>query len=204
MSKQDRQGARTPADLERKYQFGKQFSEIMGLIDDAREAAYEIDSSLSSKIVEMYTSLTRTAEKIVFDAMKSYTQTSELEDLAVTLRSELTAAADGIKGLVSASEERISKVDEDLQNKYNLITKYFTFDINGLLIGALDEDGNPSPNKVIIDNDEITIMVGTNEVQKFDANGNAKIPSLNVDTMMNVLGLKITEDDTHINCDYVG
>ena len=41
MSKQDRQGARTPADLERKYQFGKSFTEIMGIATDARIYAEE-------------------------------------------------------------------------------------------------------------------------------------------------------------------
>lgn len=41
MSKQDRQGARTPADLERKYNFGENFAEIMGIATDARTTAEE-------------------------------------------------------------------------------------------------------------------------------------------------------------------
>ena len=41
MSKQDRQGARTVPDLERKYNFGKTFSEVMGVASDARTAADE-------------------------------------------------------------------------------------------------------------------------------------------------------------------
>lgn len=39
MSKQDRQGVRTPADLEMKYNFGKSFAEVMGIANDARDAA---------------------------------------------------------------------------------------------------------------------------------------------------------------------
>ena len=39
MSKQDRQGARTASDLERKYNFGETFAEVMGLADDAKRAA---------------------------------------------------------------------------------------------------------------------------------------------------------------------
>jgi hypothetical protein len=39
MSKQDRHGARTTADLERKYNFGKSFAEVMGLANDARRSA---------------------------------------------------------------------------------------------------------------------------------------------------------------------
>lgn len=41
MSKQDRQGARTASDLERKYNFGETFAEVMGLADDAKRAAEE-------------------------------------------------------------------------------------------------------------------------------------------------------------------
>jgi hypothetical protein len=37
--KQDRQGARTPADLERRYNFGKSFAELRGIATDARTHA---------------------------------------------------------------------------------------------------------------------------------------------------------------------
>ena len=40
-AKQDRQGARTPADLERRYNFGQSFAEVMGLANDARKSAEE-------------------------------------------------------------------------------------------------------------------------------------------------------------------
>ncbi len=39
MSKQDRVYTRTASDLERKYQFGKTFAEIMGIATDAQDAA---------------------------------------------------------------------------------------------------------------------------------------------------------------------
>lgn len=39
MSKQDRQGVRTPADVERKYNFGQSFSEVFSIANDARTAA---------------------------------------------------------------------------------------------------------------------------------------------------------------------
>ena len=204
MSKQDGVAVRTAADLERKYQFGKQFSEIMGLANDARDAAYEVESSLRNEILEQSTSLTRDTEAILLTALKSYTTTSELESLARTLRTEFEASADGIRGRVSSVEDSVKKVDGDLQAKYNLITKYFTFDINGLLIGAVDADGNPSPNKVVIDNDDITIMVNNTPILELKADGTGVIPTLTVSKQLKVCGLNTTEDDTHINCDYVG
>lgn len=40
-SKQDRQGARTAADLERRYRFGKTFKEFMGAVEDVERDAQE-------------------------------------------------------------------------------------------------------------------------------------------------------------------
>ena len=48
VSKQDRVGARTAADLERKYGFGKQFAEIMGVATDARDAAVQAGSAVGN------------------------------------------------------------------------------------------------------------------------------------------------------------
>lgn len=208
MSKQDGVAVRTAADLERKYQFGKQFSELMGLANDAREAAYKVESDLRNEILEQSTTLTRNTEHIVMTALKSYVGTGDLEEFKKTLETEFGVWAEGIYGQVKATNDSINAVNEDLQNKFNVLSKYFTFTINGLEIGAtyIDENGNEktSPNHVIIDNDEITIMVGSNEVIRFDADGNARIPSLKVEESMSVVGLSVTEDDTHINCAYIG
>lgn len=48
MSKQDRQGARTVADLERRYSFGKRFSEVIGVATDAREMAEDVNESFEN------------------------------------------------------------------------------------------------------------------------------------------------------------
>lgn len=64
--KQDRVGARTPADLERKYKF-KSFSEVMGVADDARAKAEnasqevaKLDKSLNAE--EVFNRLTNNGE----------------------------------------------------------------------------------------------------------------------------------------------
>ena len=41
MSKQDRQGPRTPSDLEQRYLFERRFAEVMGVATDARDRAEE-------------------------------------------------------------------------------------------------------------------------------------------------------------------
>ena len=204
MSKQDGVAIRSASDLERKYQFGKQFEEVIGLVNDAREAAYKVESNLQNEILEQATSLTRDTESMIVTALKSYTTTSDLEELAKKLRAEFEVSAEQIRGQVSAVEDSVKNVDGDLQSKYNLITKYFTFDINGLLIGAVDEAGNPSPNKVVIDNDDITIMVNNTPILELKADGTGVIPILTISKQLKLCGLVTSEDDTHINCSYVG
>ena len=54
MSKQDRQGARTASDLERKYSFGKSFAEVFGIADEAKRTADEAKET-SSKPAEKLT-----------------------------------------------------------------------------------------------------------------------------------------------------
>lgn len=62
--KQDRVAPRTAADIERKYNFGKKFSEVLGLIDETRDKVDSVESSLRDEIKETATSLSRDAEKI--------------------------------------------------------------------------------------------------------------------------------------------
>lgn len=168
------------------------------------KTAYATKNELISESNQRSSAISASENGIMAQVENTYTKQTTVEDLEKTLRGRITLTESSFSGQFSDMEKKIQDVNGDLQSKYNLITKYFTFDINGLLIGALDKDGNPSPNKVIIDNDEIKIMVGGVAVQKFDAEGNAVIPMLTVEDMLSVLGLKMTEDETHINCEYVG
>ena len=154
---------------------------------------------VANRVTTQSTQIVNTATEVVLKALETYAEKSDLENLKKELLAELKVTADGIKGTVSGIETSISDVDGDLQEKYSKITKYFDFTTDGLTIG---QDG--SKNSVVIDNDEISIKVNNNAVQKFDANGNAKIPNLTVEKELKMLGLLWTEDETHINCDYVG
>lgn len=145
------------------------------------------------------TQAVNTSTEILFKALESYVETSNLEAFKSTLESEFKQWAGGIEGRVTATETKIQNVDGDLQEKFNTITKYFTFDINGLTIGQVD-----NPNKVVIDNDQIGILVNNIPVQEFKADGTSLIPILNITKTLNLLGMLFEEDETHINVDYVG
>lgn len=156
-------------------------------------------TEVRNQMVIQSTELINTCNQILLSALESYVETSDFAEFKRTLQTELEVWAGGIAGRVTATEESIKNVDGDLQEKFNTITKYFTFDINGLTIGQVD-----NPNKVVIDNDEISILVNNIPVQEFKADGTALIPILKISQMLNLLGLQITEDATNINCDYVG
>lgn len=156
-------------------------------------------TEVKNQMVIQSTQIINTCNQILLSALESYVETSNFEEFKRTLQTEFEVWAGGIAGRVTATEESIKNVDGDLQEKFNTITKYFTFDINGLTIGQVD-----NPNKVIIDNDDISIMVNGVPVQEFKADGTALIPILKITQMLNLLGLQISEDETNINCDYVG
>lgn len=48
MNKQDRQGARTPAQLEYRYNFGKTFAEVFGLVEEAQQTADKAKAEIDS------------------------------------------------------------------------------------------------------------------------------------------------------------
>lgn len=64
--KQDRSAARTAADIERKYSFGKKFSEILGLIDESRDKVDSVESGLRDEITKTATELRRDTESLEF------------------------------------------------------------------------------------------------------------------------------------------
>jgi len=63
-NKQDRVAPRTAADIERKYNFGKKFSEILGLIDDSRKDVDSAKSELRDEITKTATELSRDTEAV--------------------------------------------------------------------------------------------------------------------------------------------
>lgn len=162
----------------------------------------DVDDELADirqTVTEQYTTLFNDCQSIILSAVESKMESSAFESFKETLQAELQILSDGISGSVSAVTETLNTVNNDLQSKITEITKYFTFDIDGLTIGQVD-----NPNKVVIDNDQISILVNNVPVVDFKADGTALIPSLKVTSMFNCLGLQITEDENTINCDYVG
>lgn len=163
------------------------------------ESNYVSNNTLLTESRKTSSLISQSESGIMASVEESYTKKSAFEEQTRITKSEMSALSDSFNLSFSQIDERVNKVDGDLQSKYNEITKYFTFDLNGLTIGEVD-----SPYKIVIDNDDFTIWSGGIIVQEFKADGNSLIPSLTVTKMFNLLGLQMAEDETHINCDYVG
>lgn len=157
-------------------------------------------SEVQNIVTSQSSSLVTTCEEIILSAMEDYVETGNFTSFKETVESQLKILSDEISGSITEITEQIVNVNGDLQSKFNQITKYFAFDINGLTIGQIE-----NPNKVVIDNDTISILVNDMVVQSFDSNGQALIPEVNITKKMNLLGYLIEEDeDGNVNCEYVG
>lgn len=168
------------------------------------EKHFVTNNQLISESRNLASLINQADESILLEISEQYTKKTSLEEYEKYIASQLELLSDRMDYRVTETEKRVSSIDGDLQSKFNLITKYFTFDINGLQIGAVDSDGKESPNKVIIDNDNVTILANGIIVQEFKSDGTALIPILKITQMLDLLGLRTTEDATHINCDYLG
>lgn len=159
MSKQDRQGVRTAVDLERKYNLGglgKEFAELMGVSLDARESVDRVESELSDEIEQQVTSLTRNTERIIMAALESYLKTSDHEEFAQTVQSELTVLAEQITMNFTTTTEQVTNINGDLQTVIEELQKHFEFSADGLTIKA-----GENAMTLVLDNDMI----------KFEQNG---------------------------------
>lgn len=102
--KHDRTAPRKVEDLERKYNFGKKFAEILGLIDESRDKMDSVESGLRNEIKETSTSLSRDTEKLVFEA------TETIKEDGVTKVQTTTGFRFDADGL------NISKSGEEMEN----------------------------------------------------------------------------------------
>ena len=132
-AKQDRSAPRTVADIERKYNFGKSFAEIMGLIDDTRDEVDSAYSELQNEITEQSTSLQRTAEEIVAKAVTKEEIADvygDIDELKTEVETRMTSEA-----VTIAIREELENGVESVDTKTG-----YRFDKDGLSISKTGEE----------------------------------------------------------------
>ena len=127
-AKQDRVAPRTTADLERKYNFGEKFSEILGLVDDTRKDVDSTSSELRDKITQQSTAISRNTEQIVMEAKKTTERFEDIDGSISTLNSQVSQqlTSDGLS----------LAIKKELINGVNSVctTTGYTFNDKGLTI----------------------------------------------------------------------
>lgn len=197
---------KTLSDLqaEREETFANTVQTLQNAQNDLKKyVANEVEASskeLKEIVVVQNTTMTNDFEQILFNALQSYTETGDFEAYQNIVSSQLALLAEQMTLQFTETTKHIEDVNGALQEQLNTVTKYFTFDIDGLSIGQVD-----NPNRVVIDNDEISILVNGVTVQKFDAQGQALIPELHITNKLNLFGYVIEEDSKgNVNCAYAG
>lgn len=127
--KQDRTGVRTPAQLEQKYNFGKTFADMLGLINDSRDKADKAISGLQDEITQTSTELSRTSEAVNVQASR----VTELADDVGTLSNKVEMKLD--------ANAVVMKVKEALENGVDRVETEsgYRFDADGLTISKSGE-----------------------------------------------------------------
>ena len=125
-AKQDRVAPRTATDLERKYNFGERFSEILGLIDDTRKDVESTSTELRDEILEQSTAIRRDTEQIVMEATKTV-ETSVNESIS-TLTKQVEAKMSADEVSLAIKTELIDGVDSVKT------TTGYTFDSEGMTV----------------------------------------------------------------------
>lgn len=163
--KGDRGYARTSQDLERKYSFGKTFSDMLGLINDSRDKVDEVESSLRSEIMEQFTTLRRDTEQIVMAA----TETVKTE-----LGESITGVSDSVSELSSQVEMKLDAeavniaIQQELANGVDRVVTQtgYEFGSDGLKISSAgDEMSN------LIDNTGMYVKRNGDEILTANNNG---------------------------------
>lgn len=165
-------------------------------IDDAMD---ELGDTLQQSITDQSTNIMSNCEHIILEALTSYTKTNDFNTFKETLAAQLKLLSDQMTLNFTKTTQEISNVNKELQDKFNTITKYFKFDINGLTIGQTE-----SPYKVIIDNDRYSMTVNDVEVM-WIANGKVYTPEIEVTKGFKMFGYTIDQDENgNVNMEYTG
>lgn len=133
-TKQDRVAPRTVPDLERKYNWGKKFSEILGLIDDTRKYVDSTSSELRSEIKNQSTAISRNTEQIVMEAQKTTDRFDGIDGSISTLTEQAETKMTAEEVSIAIKEELIDGVDS-----VRTITG-FTFDDEGLMVSKSNSE----------------------------------------------------------------
>lgn len=179
-----------------KFEKGNKPTDWTQAPEDVDSKIDETANDIHEVISEQYSTITSDYKSVIASVLESYTSIDDFESYKETVSSELALLADQLSLKFTETTEQLNEVNGELQSQLNTITAYFTFDVDGMVIGKVE-----NPNKVSIANDIIRISSHDETVQEFDASGNALTPRLRVTKTFELLGYLIDIDKRgNVNC----
>ncbi len=96
-NKQDRQGVRTPADVERKYllTLEETFAEVLGIATDARLYAIKTDERLSDEVARLNVAITKMEDRIVLSVADTYATNESVTSQITLAKGEILSSVEG-------------------------------------------------------------------------------------------------------------
>lgn len=175
--------------------------------DDVEEEIGDIGDS----VIRLESSIEKTAGAIVIEALSDYVRYDDVENEDGTVTGGFNSVVEALRAAITAADGRVTtevanrtEANDGIQQQITEIRNRMDFDESGLIFRSF-VDGVESPYRIKITNDEMIFYNGKTEVQRFDAQGNAKIPSLVVDNSMRLGGFALTTDSSgNLNLDWIG
>lgn len=182
-----------------KWEKGNKSTDWTPAPEDVEAVIDDKANELSVSITEQTANVLATAESIILEALTSYTKSNDFVSFQETVSSQLTLLSNEMTLQFEQKTDQINAMNETLNSRINEITKYFTFDINGITIGQSN-----SPYKVIIDNDRYSMTVNDVEVM-WIADGKVYTPEIEITKSFKLFGYEIDQDSSgNVNCGYIG
>ena len=155
------------------------------------------DDTIANQVGDSLEVLRGTVLTVIEDANQFKAEVASLDN---DRKGEIELLRNEFSVKITDTQASMEDINASLQEQLNMITKYFTFDVNGLTIGQI---GNP--NKIVIDNDSLEIRVNDKAVQRFTSDGKSLIPELTTTDKFHLIGYDIEKDENgNLNCGYVG
>ena len=163
-------------------------------------ASTKSTDDLHAEIIEQTTQAILEADRMLVTALEKYVKTDDYGTFKETTLMMLEALSEKLTLSFTQAQEATDAVNADLQSKFNEITTYFTFDINGLIIGKTD-----NPYKMVLTNERYSMTVNDAEVMYIDAKTKmAYFPQLTVKDTFVLCGYKFEIKDGVMDIDWIG
>lgn len=178
------------------WKIGQFKLEVGNKATDWTPAPEDVDEKLTNEINNAYTNFTKTASDIMFEAVKEYVKTSDLEAFRQEISTQFTQTAESIEMTFNKVTQRLEDLSDDTDGEFAEIKSYIRFEDGNIILGKED-----NPLILTLKNNRISFASAGQEVAYFSDN-RMYVSNVTITTSADIVGLKITMDSDNIFIDW--